>query len=289
MGKPLLALLVALFSLCLLPACGQETAEEADGDEDIGVAHGALVSDNALVPNALVPNALVPNALVPNALVPNALVPNALSPDALAAIKLDSTAGVLSRQFVRYAVSCAFDSTQVFSFSWTDSTGVVHDEQYEGDLGIAPGWATGPLTDETRQRLVSGCLAARVNWYGVSVYISVRSVENPLRTYASSPEVATYPNVEGAFWGNLFVQAPYLNACYEEDTVAVSRAAQRDCAVGHVDGGSVVPCGMIALTGPCSSWCQKLSTGGKYHPFCVDHPGVQGSGYTKAVITTALP
>ena len=269
MGKPLLALLVALFSLCLLPACGQETAESADGDEDIGVAAGALVSDNALVPNAL--------------------VPNALSPGSLAAIELDSMAGVLSRRFLRYVVSCAFDGAQSFSFSWTDSTGVVHQEHYEGKLGIAPEWATGPLTDETRQRLVSGCVAARVNWYGVSVTISVRSLHEPLRTYASSPEVAAYPNVEGAFWGNLFVQAPYLSACYEENAVAVSRAAYRDCAAGHIEGDSVVPCGMIALTGPCSSSCSKLTAGGRYHSVCVDHPGVTGSGHTAAVVTTALP
>jgi hypothetical protein len=270
-------LLSAIFPplvLCCLPACGMVVEEETDEGEDLAVSASAL-----LVPNALVPNALVPNALVPNALVPNAL----------ASIQRSDSAGESSRLLLEYTVGCAFDETQSFSFSWTDAAGIVHPETYQGLLGIAPGWATAPLTDQTRQRLVSACLAARTNWYGEPVLISARSHEDPLRLHTSSEELSAYPNLEGAFWGNLFGPEPYLNACHNPATVDLARSRQRDCAAGHVEAGVVSPCGMIALVGPCNEVCDGFSSAGQHYIACIDRPGVAGSPTTKAVITTALP
>lgn len=278
----------SLYSL-LATACRPEVGPEADA-----AAWGALVTENALAPNALAPNSLVPNALAPNALAPNALAPNALAPNSLAPTALtalqDATVvGDLARQLLRYTVGCALAPTQSFSFSWIDAAGVVRDETYAGELGIAPDWAAAPLTDVTRQRLVSACLAARVNWYGVSVVISVRSVRQPLRTIVTDEELADYPDIEGAFWGNVFSDTPYLNACYHPGNEAIARAALRDCAVGHVEDGQTVPCGIIALRGPCSEACPGFSAGGEYYPLCKDHPEDPDSLPTATVITTALP
>ena len=52
-----------------------------------------------------------------------------------------------------------------------DSTGVVHNESLPGLVGLAPGWATGPL-DTAGQEWVTSCMAARLNAYGVSVMLS---------------------------------------------------------------------------------------------------------------------
>jgi hypothetical protein len=266
---------------CLSSACTVETEED---EENVGVTRAALLSENALAANALAANALAANALAANALAANALAANSL-----AAIQASTPAGADAREFVRYTVSCALDVTQTFAFNWTDTHDVVHTEIYVGLLGIAPTWATAPLTDETQQRLVSSCLAARVNWYGLTVLISVRSSEDPLQTLFGSLEVLAYPRVEGAFWGNLFTETPYLNACYNAANVTNSRAAHRDCAAGHLDaGGHPVPCGMIALAGACSDVCGSVTSAG-YYSSCEDHPTEQDGPSTTAVITTALP
>src|SRR4051812_13215695 len=141
--------------------------------EDLGTAESALEADNALTPNALTPNALTPNALTPNALTPNALTPNALSSSALSAIQDPGLAGTLSRQHLKYTVSCALDASQSFSFSWTDSSNVVHNETYPGSLGLWTQWETQPL-NTMGQQLISACLAARTNYYSTPVTISSR-------------------------------------------------------------------------------------------------------------------
>jgi hypothetical protein len=238
--------------------------------------------------NALNLNALNLNALNLNALNLNALNLNGLSQANLAAIQNPGTTGHLARMALRYMVSCAFSGSQSFSFNWTDSSGTIHNEVYPGLLGIAPAWATGTLNLE-QQRMVSACLAARVNYYEVPVVISARSVREPLKTLSNDQELVDYPDVEGAFWGNLFASSPFINACYNNATVSNSRAWQRDCAVGHLGGGSEIQeCGMIHIVGSCSSVCQSLNGAGQYYPSCIERPGVSTST-TKEVITTALP
>src|SRR5689334_8539387 len=161
-ARTMFALLVASLGLpigCAMPI------ESSPEEENVDETTAAIVAENALISNALVPNALVPNALAPNALAPNALTPNTLSSSALDAIKDAGLGGVLSRLFLKYAVSCAFTPAQSFSFSWTDAQNVVHQEVYYGMVGIAPGWASGSLCTQGQQ-MVSACIAARTNYYG---------------------------------------------------------------------------------------------------------------------------
>jgi hypothetical protein len=261
--------------------CGAAAVDpEFVGDEDF-----ELVGNNALNPNALSPNALSPNALSPNALSPNALSPNALSPSALAAITDPGDAGSLSRQFLRYAVGCALDGTQSFSFTWTDSKGGLHPEMYPGLLGIEPTWATGPLS-LNGQEMVSACLAGRTNWYEVSVIISMRSLQSPLRTLVAAEELAAYPDIEGGFWGNLFTASPYVRACYLDSTVANSRAYLRDCAAGHLNPNQTIStCGMLAILGSCTTHCNLLNAQGQFYPDCTDPV----HGMSLNIVTTALP
>ena len=229
-------------------------------------------------------NALVPNALVPNALVPNALVPNALAANALASLQDPGVAGETSRAFLRYAVGCAFRPDQSLAFAWTDADGVEHDEEFVGALGLAPQWQSGAL-DEAGQRWVSACLAARTNWYGVPVTLSTRARAASLAA-PTAQEIATYPNEEGAFWGNLFAPTPKLYACHAAANVSYARSLQRDCAAGHVDGQDVVECGIIEIVGTCEDSCDPLTTSGQYHPRCGDP--AQPTQKTGHVITVFL-
>ncbi|MDI3288086.1 hypothetical protein [Polyangium sp. 15x6] len=259
------------------------TAYIDETSDDVAEAEVALVQGNHLSSNALALNSLALNGIALNG-----IALNTLDPRALAAIEAPGSNGALARMFLKYAVGCAFTTSQRFSFAWTDASDVVHDETYWGELGVAPGWATGPLNTQG-QYMVSACLAARVNYYEVPVAISMRSLTEPLKTLTNCPELAAYPDVEGAFWGNLWAPTPFLHACYNSNTVSNSRAWKRDCAVGHlVAGGGVEECGMIDIVGPCSSVCQTLNGAGQYYPSCTERPG-QSSTTTKFVLTTGLP
>jgi hypothetical protein len=228
-------------------------AFEAEGDggtgELIAKVESAINIDNALVPNALVPNALVPNALVPNALVPNALVPNALPASTLTALRDTGEAGEVSRLFMRYVVSCAFDSTQSFTINYPDAETGPESVTFTGALGLATQWEKGGLSLSER-RWVSACIAARTNYYGIPVMISLRG-NHPSLT-ADLNERESYGMQEGAFWGDLFADTPFVQACYVPETVEYARTKLRECAAGHVDGSSTTACGMLERVGPCS-------------------------------------
>ncbi len=196
------------------------------------------------------------------ALNPNALNPNAMNPAALSAIQAPD--GDLSRQFVRYAVSCAFRSDQSFNFSWTDASGVAHAESYPGLLGLAPSWATQPL-DPAGQQWVSACLASRVNAKGVSVMLSSRGTHPALAT--TSAERWAYQTREAVFFGNLFDGTQKVYACYDPLSMLPSQMANRVCAqpdlltldLGVLSTGYA--CGPIQVLGPCYQVLGLLTLG----------------------------
>jgi hypothetical protein len=270
----------ALVVLCLVAAnftvgCA---ASPEDEDSDIGVARSAALNANALNANALNANALNANALNANALNANALNANALnanalSADALAAIQGTGEAGDLSRELLRYMVGCALDSTQSLSFTWTDENNVSHQETYTGLLGLATGWASGPLSVDG-QKWVSACLISRVNHYGISVTLSSRGSVGALDTTAA--ELAAYTHEEGAFWGNVFTDPPTAYACDHGPNDTYSRSHDRVCAAGWVDGnGGVHGCGIIQRVGSCAAACGTL-TSGSYYASC-SNPSNQSS------------
>jgi hypothetical protein len=268
----------------LLAGCGAGSIDSMDEGPSGEVAQEIEVS-NAMNPNAMNPNAMNPNAMNPNAMNPNALSPSAMSASAMLALQDPGPAGDLSRQLLKYTVSCALDSTQSFSFSWTDALGAVHDETYPGLLGLATTWATRPL-EVTGQRWVTACLASRVNWYGTPVMLSSRAAHPNLSTQ-SAAEQSAFPREEGAFFGNVFTESPAVYACYNASNVAHSHSLFRDCASGHVDaGGAVVDCGPVQVLGDCADYCAPLDAAGLYHPSCAS---VVGGSSLVNVVTTYLP
>lgn len=276
---------VVVLSALLASGCALPWA--APGEESIDEIAISLATNNALTANALTANALFPGALAASTLTANPLTIDGLTDAARAAIQDPSPGGDLSRKLLKYTVGCAFGAKQSFTFSWTDSLGMAHDESYPGSLGIEPSWAGAPL-GPVGQRMVSACLASRINYYGIPVAISARSVTAPLDELGSE-ELAAYPHIEGAFWGNVFTSTPYLNACYDSANVANSRAHLRDCAAGHPNAnGTVSSCGMIRLVGDCKAVCPAIDGEGRYWQSCFDGPDASGAA-TDYVITIALP
>ncbi|WP_437928553.1 hypothetical protein WMF37_04680 [Sorangium sp. So ce291] len=254
-----------------------------------------MISQNGILPNALTVNALTVNALTVNALTVNALTVNALNTNALASLKNPEPNGFLSREFMRYLVGCALRPDQAFSFSWTDSAGVVHPEVYRGELGIAHWWATGAIPNDTYiQRQITACIAARTNWYGVHVTLSLRSAESS-STGSSPAERAAYTVKEGAFWGNLFASTPYVRSCYSPAGVARARQLQRDCAAGHVSVDPVTgatttqQCGPMTIVGSCDTLCNRVDSTGGFYAGCLENPaGASPWVRTDVVVTSFL-
>ncbi|WP_437284226.1 hypothetical protein [Sorangium sp. So ce406] len=284
---------VALLALPLMTvACvGAEIDEESE--ELVGEDQSAIMSENGNLPNALPGNGLNLNGLNLNGLNLNALNPASLSTNALSAIKNPGANGALSRDLMRYLVSCALRPDQTFSFSWTDSAGVVRSEVYRGELGMAHWWATGAITNDTYvQRQITACLAARTNWYGTHVTISLRNAESSMSSSIS--ERQTYTVREGAFWGNLFASTPYVRACYTPSGVARARQLQRDCAAGHLTvdpatgATTVQQCGPMTIVGSCDAVCNRVDTEAGFYAGCLENPATSAWIRTDVVVTSFL-
>ena len=245
--------------LSLVSGCA---VEQPDVEEHVGETQGAIITDNSLVLNALVLNALVLNALVLNA-----LVLNGADAGVLTSLAEDASTGEANRQVLHYMVGCALTPSQSVTYTYTDATGL-HSVTERGAIGLAPQWATGRL-DEAGKRLVSACLAARANYYGIPVDLSLRADVDVLEQNTSPYELGLYNRIEGAFWGNLFSETPYIRSCYKPENVAHSRAKLRDCAAGHLNAdGSISECGMLQIVGPCTDVCRRLYKYGGYYTQC---------------------
>ncbi|WP_441292645.1 hypothetical protein ACSRUE_21610 [Sorangium sp. KYC3313] len=289
---------VALLAIPLVTtACIGAELDEASIDEAseeaIGEAEAAVESNNGIFPNAIGRNALTLSSFSPRDLSLSALSWGAFNQNVRAALQNPGPDGAMSRQLVQYVVSCALRQNQSLSFTWTDSGGVSHPETYTGFLGMADWWVYGPLTDPFYQRYITACLAARTNWYGVSVQISLRASQTSMAS--SIPERWAYLVREGAFWGNVFSTTPYVRACYSPPGVARARALQRDCAAGHlgvdpVTGATITQqCGPIEIVGSCDTLCGSVSSDGGFYSQCLENPAISSTVRTDVVITSFLP
>ncbi|HSP78069.1 MAG TPA: hypothetical protein VLQ93_06045, partial [Myxococcaceae bacterium] len=150
--------------------------------------------------NGLSLNGLSLNGLSLNGLSLNGLSLNGLSTQEFSEwFNQDASA---HEQLMRYMVLCAVPAGESRTYT-NPATGLTH--AWEGSLGLAPDWAGGTPATELEQQVVSGCLAAHANSYGLHVSISVLGrgadgVGIPL----APGELDTYAVKESCFFGNVF-------------------------------------------------------------------------------------
>lgn len=231
---------------------------------------------------------VITNSLEPWVLVPNDL---ALYPLSLAALpaasvsQLQGPTGVNLRRLLQYIVGCALPGDEHFDFDWRDVGDGIHHEKLRGDVGLAPNWKNVAM-NVGEQEWVSACLAARSNWYGEQVRISMRgSLEN---FAVNDGEYSNYVHREGAFWGNLFAPVPFLNACFDSNNVLYARSKHRECATGHFESGAVYECGMISIGGTCQQACSSVDADGYYSNCSVEQDGTITGLRTNRVINVLL-
>jgi hypothetical protein len=125
---------------------------------------------------------------------------------------------------IRYLVECALhegDSVVV--------EGPVTTYVFEGDVGLAPAWKTGPC-NASCQQWVSACLLARTNETGADVLIFVEGA-NPSLGFGSDPE---FPNFEGTFFGNVFSDPAPMYACRGDSSGTAAAMQQgRNCTLSE--------------------------------------------------------
>jgi hypothetical protein len=183
-----------------------------------------------------------------------------------------------SETTMEYVVKCAYSATS--SLSWTNPfTQVLY--TWPGELGLTPGWASGAPMTTLDQQIITACLLAHANKYGVHVPIAV---EGLMSTGAQIPmisgELTTYSVTEGAFFGNSVTGSGYFS-CLDHGTWDAAQSSARACAFWTQDDGTNLACAPIFQVGACSEFC-TLDPTHVYHPTCTY------GGTTYVPITTRL-
>jgi hypothetical protein len=178
------------------------------------------------------------------------------------------------REQLKYLVNCALPA---------DATVVaVADNQrfsFPGGMGLAPGWATKPLT-AAEQRRVSACMLARTNRFGVPVQLSIRSdaADAPTSLHADADERREFSFFEAGFFGNLFLEQPEGYVCTGDtpsQRMPHLRSLLRVCSLpmtGTETASGISRCGFV-MVGAC-----------KGRPFVQN-----GTDYSSDVLNVYLP
>ena len=188
----------------------------------------------------------------------NGLMANGLSANGLSANGFTSWFSQDPAQHdmvMRYIVRCAVPASQ--SRTYQDSQTQVS-YTWQGGLGLAPGWSSGQPASLVEQQLVSACLAAHLNKFGVSVSISVLGMDatgQPIPV--SDEEHKRYSRREGCFFGNLFngeglffgVDGPRLHA---------RESSSRACALSSHDPEVANECPPLGYAGRCDKLCERV-------------------------------
>ncbi|WP_309890098.1 hypothetical protein [Archangium sp.] len=261
-----------IFTLLLTSAPGCGPLEDAGEQLDLEDTQSQPIqSTNGLAMNGLAMNGLAMNGLAVNGLAMNGLAVNGLSAQAFADWFQKDPA--LSDMVMQYTVRCAVPTGG--SRTYTDPTTKVT-YTWQGSLGLAPGWASGVPANTAEQRVITACMAAHANRFGLHLTISVlgRSATGAVIPYTRS-ELRTYSAREACFFGNLFTgEGVYVGidvkSSYHD---SITRAcAQED---------SSNTCAPLILMGRCRQYC-TLDGSGLFYKACTYN------GATYPPITTRL-
>src|ERR1044071_1595203 len=136
---------------------------------------------------------------------------------------------------MQYVVKCAKSSGT--TVTWTNpQTGATY--SWPGLLGLAPTWTNRAMTT-TEQQLITACLLAHGNKYGVHVAIAVegKTASGSVLPQGTG-ELTTFSVKEAAFFGNT-VTGDGMFVCLDHATWDASRSSARACGYDtHASGAS---------------------------------------------------
>ena len=212
-----------------------------------------------------------------NGITQNGLAGNGISQNGLAALGLDeagvSTASFeawfntdpgLSSMVMRYLYKCAAPAGT--SLSWTNpATGA--DYTWPGVLGLAPGWIGGAAATVDEQQVITACLGALTNKFGMSVTIAVEGRNAQGTALAIEPdELTSFSVQEACFFGNLFSdEGVFVGA--DHAAPEASTSSIRACGLRTEAVGLSSECPPLSNVGYCSENC-TLDEGGIFYESC---------------------
>jgi hypothetical protein len=228
-----------------------------------GMATNGMAT-NGMATNGMATNGMATNGMATNGMATNGMATNGLAPgEGTSGISVNalSDAGIQTSEFqawfaaspsyadmvMSYVVKCALPEGTVLSY---DHDGATY--AWPGVLGVAPAWADGPIS-ATDQELVSACLAAHTNGYGLHVMISVRGYKADGTTIAvTAEEAAGWTFREACFFGNLF-DAYGVGVALEPDLLDPKYSTPRGCATEFGVSQQCSP--MTQSADLCSTYC----------------------------------
>ena len=234
--------------------CGPAEPGMEEAGESLGTHADELLSQNGLSTNGLSTNGLSTNGLSTNGLSTNGLSTNGLSTNGLSTNGFSTWFGAnpaKGDEVMRYIARCALASGQSLTYTYAGKT-----YTWTGVLGLAPGWAGGSPATLAEQQVVSGCLAAHVNKYGVHLNISVQGRDALGAVLPStSEELQTFGQPEAVFFGNLF-NGEGLFAANDADYLAYDQSTVRACGLSSWSGDP--DCAVvISHVGSARSYCMQ--------------------------------
>jgi len=257
--SPIAAALLATGAIALA-ACGATPGELGEL-----TASSALTSNNGLSMNGMSLNGMSMNGMSMNGMSMNGLGYNALDVNGLGTRGVgtnqfsgwfNNDAG-LANQVMAYTVLCSYGLGS--SLSWTNkANGITY--TWLGNLGLAPVWASGKAIPVAEQQLVTACLAAHVNKFGVHLALSVRGYKSDGRTTIAvgATEAKLFSYDEACFFGNLFSgQGVYLGVDQTSTNQLIT--TPRGCAV---EAGNAGECPPMVHMGVCKDLCTRDSKTG---------------------------
>jgi hypothetical protein len=206
-----------------------------------------------------VDNGLSLNGLSLNGLSLNGLSLNGLSLNGLSTSSFDSwfqADRTVRNEVMTYVVACAVPAGQ--SRTYTDtSTHTTY--TWNGSLGLATSWASGNAATTAELQVVSACMAAHANKFGIHVFVSLRGLDgagNPIP--ATSQEVTDYTLREACFFGNLFDGATGTFGGNDGLSLNSGQSSPRVCGLPGPNNTSQCP--PMAYVGSCSTYCTRDAT-----------------------------
>lgn len=252
---------VAAALLSVSVGCGR-MEDSAESLATPATATQELTTANGLTVNGLTVNGLTVNGLTVNGLTVNGLTVNGLSSSEFASwFALDVAAHSM---LMNYIVQCAVPAGGSRTYR-APGTGTVY--TWQGSLGLAPGWASGRHFTVAEQQLVSACLAAHVNKYGMHVALSVLGLNARHQPIAySQEELQSFPRREACFFGNLF-NGEGVFAGVDRDFLDSSESSPRACGLTTQTGAAESACSPMQHVQNCETLC-TLDPSGLFYTQC---------------------
>ncbi|WP_395853881.1 hypothetical protein [Cystobacter fuscus] len=253
--------LLLMLSLMGAVACGVE--QPLDEMQGLASMSQTFQEDNGLSLNGLSLNGLSLNGLSLNGLSLNGLN----SADFITWFNSADGGNLTGHEaLMKYLVRCAVPEGEVRVFV-NPITGVRH--VWEGGMGLAPQWSGGTPATQDEQQVISACLAAHANNYGVHVPISVLGKDAVGGTIPySRQELVTFAQREACFFGNLFVSGgATLFAGNHMDALSPEQSTPRPCGLVGLGVVSNPACTQMQRIGQCQDHC-RLEPNGHFYSEC---------------------